>query len=596
MRLAVASQGVAFRTLRLPLIDDANQLKAAVRFQAQEQIPMPLESAVLDHQVIGAHVGEDGSRQIDVAVVAARRQTIETMLEVARGAGLDPVGIDLAAFGMIRALAEAAPHPGADVAAAAGPEAEEYVPATLYCSLGGVTNLAIAREYSCLFSRVAQFSVRGIAEELAASHWPGARARRAVAVHTGLDAPLEQVTGRPGTVAAARGALEGNVGRLADELRLSLDYYGAQEGAAPVGGLVLCGWGSAIPGLAERLGAALGREVSTRRPPRSPTVDDGDRGPPHPSLRHRSGALAVRPINLIPQEERRADGAHARTGPLAYVARRRPRGAAGRRRDAGARQQPDLRPRSRSDDAGSRAHAGRRRSRRARPLRQLPAGQRSSARRPIASLADSRFDWVRVIRQLSLVLPPDVYLSSLTGSAGGGEGGATGVAGPSLTLSGCAPSQDMVAVFVASLKQIDGVTRVGLNDSSLSEGEGGDAAAGGDSARSATRRLFEIVVAFDAAPPSPDGAASTAGSAGWRRSRRHAKPKREEGSGTEAESAGGETASAGTRSGGLSDEEPIDQDRPRHRRRVRASPPPSGCCCSRRSARRPTNSAKRRRS
>src|ERR1700742_58627 len=109
VRLAVASQGVAFRTVRLPLIEDQEQLKAAVRFQAQETIPMPLDSAVMDHQVIGAEVGEDGSRQIEVAVVAARRQSVDSLLAAARGAGLDPVGIDLAAFGMIRALAAAAP-------------------------------------------------------------------------------------------------------------------------------------------------------------------------------------------------------------------------------------------------------------------------------------------------------------------------------------------------------------------------------------------------------------------------------------------------------------------------------------------------------
>jgi len=263
VRLSVASQGIAFRTLRLPLIDDPAQLKSAVRFQAQEQIPMPLESAVLDHQVIGAHVGEDGSRQIDVAVVAVRRQTVDSLLQVARGAGLDPVGIDLAAFGMIRALAG---DPAPVGASADSPDADEFVPATLYCSLGGITNLAIAQGHSCLFSRVAQFSVRGIAEELASASGLMLEHAEQWLVHTGLEAPLEQIQGDQGTAVAARTALEGNVGRLADELRLSVDYYGAQEGAAPVGGIVLCGWGSTIPGLPEQLSATLGREVSARRP------------------------------------------------------------------------------------------------------------------------------------------------------------------------------------------------------------------------------------------------------------------------------------------------------------------------------------------
>ena len=263
VRLAVASQGVAFRTLRLPLIENPQQLQSAVRFQAGEQIPMPLDSAVLDHQVIGARIDEDGSRQIDVAVVAARRTSIETMLRVARGAGLDPVGIDLAAFGMIRALADRRPPDSVNDNSEVG---GEYVTASLFCCLGGVTNLAIARGQACLFSRVAQFSVRGIAEELAtATGMPLEHAEQWL-VHVGLETPLDQIQGDPGAAAAARSALEANLGRLADELRLSLDFYGAQEGAAPVDDIVLCGWGSAIPGLADRMGVVLGREVCVRLP------------------------------------------------------------------------------------------------------------------------------------------------------------------------------------------------------------------------------------------------------------------------------------------------------------------------------------------
>ncbi len=272
VRLAVASQGVAFRTLRLPLIEHPDQLRSAVRFQAQEQIPMPLDAAVLDHQVIAAHVGEDGARQLDVAVVAVRRTSVDALLRVARKAGLDPVGIDLAAFGMIRALAVQSVPP------ATTPEAadSEYAPATLYASLGGVTNLAIARRSDCLFSRVAQFSVRGIAEELGSSTGLQLEHAEQWLLHTGLEAPLEQVPGDPGTVAAARSALEASLGKLADELRLSLDYYGAQEDVPPVEEVVLCGWGSAIPGLAASLGDVLGREVVVRRPQALSGLTDGE--------------------------------------------------------------------------------------------------------------------------------------------------------------------------------------------------------------------------------------------------------------------------------------------------------------------------------
>jgi len=131
----------------------------------------------------------------------------------------------------------------------------------------------------------------------------------------------------------------------------------------------------------------------------------------------------------------------------------------------------------------------------------------------INSLADSRFDWERVMRELSLILPHDVWLTELNASAssesgaGEGSGGSlrSAVAGPALSLVGCATGQESVAGFVTALKDIDGVTRVGVESSELpSEGEGssgGSGESGGGECQ--TRKfiaMFHLVVAFDAAP------------------------------------------------------------------------------------------------
>ena len=108
VRLGVGNQRVVVRTVRLPAIEDPKELEAAVRFQAQEQMPMPLDQAVLEHQVVGGVPAEEGQPpQIDVIVVAARRDMISSFVETIRRAGLEPVGVDLSAFGMIRALAGA---------------------------------------------------------------------------------------------------------------------------------------------------------------------------------------------------------------------------------------------------------------------------------------------------------------------------------------------------------------------------------------------------------------------------------------------------------------------------------------------------------
>lgn len=131
----------------------------------------------------------------------------------------------------------------------------------------------------------------------------------------------------------------------------------------------------------------------------------------------------------------------------------------------------------------------------------------------ITSLADSRFDWERVMRELSLVLPHDVWLTELGASAseeadtgGGGAALRSSIPGPALTLSGCATGQEAVAGFVTALKDIDGVTRVAVESSELpdeEEGAGNSGSAeegGGECQTRAFIVKFNLVVAFDAAP------------------------------------------------------------------------------------------------
>src|SRR3989442_234569 len=68
VRVGVANQRTVMRTLELPPVTDAKELAAAVRFQAQDQVPMPLASAVLDFQPLGIVETPGGPRQRVVLV------------------------------------------------------------------------------------------------------------------------------------------------------------------------------------------------------------------------------------------------------------------------------------------------------------------------------------------------------------------------------------------------------------------------------------------------------------------------------------------------------------------------------------------------
>jgi Tfp pilus assembly protein PilN len=218
----------------------------------------------------------------------------------------------------------------------------------------------------------------------------------------------------------------------------------------------------------------------------------------------------MRPVNLIPSEERRGATAPMRTGPMPYLVL----GAlvlalvgvalavlAGNQVSERKNEVVQLK----REDAAAKA--------RAEELSAFTQFQSLQEQRAmtIASLADSRFDWERVMRELSLVLPEDTWLVELNASASpssGGEssGGESGTlrssaAGPALQMKGCAASQEAVAGFVTALKDIDGVTRVGVESSELGNEE--SAGGGGSNSDCRTRNFiaqFSLVVAFDAAP------------------------------------------------------------------------------------------------
>jgi Tfp pilus assembly protein PilN len=240
----------------------------------------------------------------------------------------------------------------------------------------------------------------------------------------------------------------------------------------------------------------------------------------------------MRPVNLIPAEERRGEHAPIRTGPIAYlvvgalvlvlgavtllvltdnkIADRKAKVATLQERDAVAQA----------------------RAQQLAPFAQfsLAEEQRTAT---VRSLADSRFDWERVLQELARVLPADVWLTGLTGTvssdveidAGASVDTRANISGPALEMAGCAKGHKGVAGLLSALKDIDGVTRVGLSASERGGSGTGtsssttttDASGGAATTSCSTRDFiseFQVVAAFDAAPtPAIPAAAPDASTA-----------------------------------------------------------------------------------
>jgi type IV pilus assembly protein PilM len=163
-----------------------------------------------------------------------------------RSAGLRPEGIDLSAFAMIRALYRPA-------------EDDDHV---LYLAVGGLTNQAVARGSSCLFTRASGGGVEALAVELAETSQLTLEHARGWLEHVGLERPLEEVEGDGEIVSVARRVLLDGVRRIAADVRNSLDFHLAQGGDGRVGRAVLTGPASAIPGFDVALSAELGLPVT----------------------------------------------------------------------------------------------------------------------------------------------------------------------------------------------------------------------------------------------------------------------------------------------------------------------------------------------
>lgn len=239
VRLGVANQRIVMRTLDLPPLKDAKDIASAVRFQSQEHIPMPLDQAVLEHHSLGIVETSEGPRT-RVVLVAARRDMIDRLLDAARRAGLRPHGIDLSAFAMIRAL-----------------HRQGQEGATLYISVGGVTNLAVAVETTCVFTRVLAQGHESIAGELAERRGLTLEHSHGWLKHVGLLTPIDDIEGDPEIVVEARNALSDGVRRIVDDVRNSIDFYAMQEGSAEIQQAILTGPAVAIPGFSDHVAEQL---------------------------------------------------------------------------------------------------------------------------------------------------------------------------------------------------------------------------------------------------------------------------------------------------------------------------------------------------
>ena len=258
--VGLASPRVTVRQIDLPDLPDA-ELADAVRLQAQDQLPIPVEEALLDHVVVDRYVTTGDRCNIRVLLVAAQDDMVGRLLAAVTAAKLRPVLVDLDAFALLRSIT---------TTAGIGDEVE------LVVDVGAaVTKIAVHRTGHPLFVRMVRFGGDAATSELQKVldlSWDEAERSK-------LDASAAMVAGAELDDDDERArVLQSGVHRVITEVRHSLEFFRNQHDVE-VQRVLLSGGATLVPNLTGQLRTALELPVEPGEPLRTVDAGTGRRNP-----------------------------------------------------------------------------------------------------------------------------------------------------------------------------------------------------------------------------------------------------------------------------------------------------------------------------
>jgi type IV pilus assembly protein PilM len=276
VRIGLANNRIGVRTIEVTGIDDPKQLANAVRFRAQEALPIPIDEAVLDFQILGDSTTADGSPAKRVLLVVAYRDLIAAYVEACRLAGLKLLGVDLEVFALLRALTPTfATEPGG------GAERSALVAV----SIGAERSvLGVSDGYSCEYTRVLDWGGNNLTDALARGlELDPAQAER-IKVQLGLQGDRVPEGMGPEQAVRAREALKLGLQALSRELVSSLQFYQGQPDSLGISEIVLAGGTAQLAGLETELKQLVGVPVRVGDPLAGVSVGKRLKGEPSPAF------------------------------------------------------------------------------------------------------------------------------------------------------------------------------------------------------------------------------------------------------------------------------------------------------------------------
>lgn len=236
--ISLPEQAVFTRTIKFPLLTD-QEIDAAIKWEAEQYIPIPVSEAIIQHQILERREGTTPP-EVVVLLVAAPRKLVENYVKTTQLAGLNVVGVETELMALTRALAPA----GKTV---------------LLIDFGaGSTDIAIAKNGSLMFSRsiptAGEAFTRAVAQTLGVEYQQAEQYKRAYGLSN------TQLEGR------IRGAIDPVFKMVIDEVKKAVQFYLSEEkGEAPTS-VILSGGTSGMPDALLLLTKMLNYEVLIANP------------------------------------------------------------------------------------------------------------------------------------------------------------------------------------------------------------------------------------------------------------------------------------------------------------------------------------------
>jgi type IV pilus assembly protein PilM len=283
---AIAAQSAFARFVKLPLVDE-EKIARVIGFEAQQNVPFPIDEVVWDYQLIGG--GPD--QQVEVVIVAVKSEYLEAVSAAVEEAGLRTNKIGLATMALYNAFRYNYSNiPGC----------------SLLVDIGARTTNVLFIEPGKIFSRSVPIGgssiTNAIAKEFGESFAEAeSRKRRDGFVSLGgaYAEPADADVARVSKIVRA------TMTRLHAELMRSISHYRAQQQGNRPDRVFLCGGSAGMPYMREFFHEKLQLPIEFFNPLRNVTVSESAHLPEVTRSAHLLGelvGLALRSITTCPME------------------------------------------------------------------------------------------------------------------------------------------------------------------------------------------------------------------------------------------------------------------------------------------------------